>query len=313
MNSRTRRIVRNAGLVVAAGFFAMSVSLALQVGAANKPGEKDVKKAARILSPDAYTAGVSVAGDVVGGNAIMEPDGREVGLSPAVPGIVARILVKEGQRVEKGAELLVLEDSVERAALAAAQADHEAAQSRSELSGANAARMEKLVKGGAATAEERDAKVFQAAIDRSAVKQAQARVTQARAALDQKTIRAPRGGEILQIVAREGEYYNPQGGAVSLRMGDTTKLNARMDVDERDVARIRIGEPAWVIAESFGDRKFPGKVVEIARRMGRKNIRTDDPTEKIDTKILEIVIELEAGRDLIPGERVKAFVKSPAS
>jgi HlyD family secretion protein len=37
----------------------------------------------------------------------------------------------------------------------------------------------------------------------------------------------------------------------------------------------------------------PGKVVEVARRMGRKNVRTDDPTERIDTKILEVVLELD--------------------
>ena len=313
MNARTRKFARTAGVVVAGGFFVLSISLALKVGAANSPNEKDIAKASRILSPDGFTSTVIIPADVVGGNAIVEPDGREVGLSPAVPGVVARILVKEGQRVERGAELLVLEDSVERAALAASQADLESAQSRAALSSANAARMEKLAKGGAATPEERDARVFQSAIDGSAVKQAQARLAQAKAALDQKAIRAPRAGEILQIVAREGEYYNPQGGAVSVRLGDTARLSARMDVDERDVARIRLGAPAWVAAESFGDRKFSGKVVEIGRRMGRKNIRTDDPTEKIDSKILEVVIELDAGHELIPGERVKAFVKSPAS
>jgi HlyD family secretion protein len=61
-----------------------------------------------------------------------------------------------------------------------------------------------------------------------------------------------------------------------------------MDVDERDI----------------------GKVAEIGRRMGRKNVRTDDPTERIDTKILEVVIDLDEPGTLVPGLRVTSFVEA---
>jgi HlyD family secretion protein len=43
--------------------------------------------------------------------------------------------------------------------------------------------------------------------------------------------------------------------------------------------------------------------------MGRKNIRTDDPTERIDTKILEVVIALDPAEGLVPGLRVTSFVE----
>jgi HlyD family secretion protein len=42
--------------------------------------------------------------------------------------------------------------------------------------------------------------------------------------------------------------------------------------------------------------------------MGRKNVRSDDPTERIDTKILEVVCELDAKDGLVPGLRVTNFV-----
>ena len=44
------------------------------------------------------------------------------------------------------------------------------------------------------------------------------------------------------------------------------------------------------------------------RRFGRKNIRTDDPVERNDTKVLEVVIDLERADKLIVGQRVRSFI-----
>jgi hypothetical protein len=37
-------------------------------------------------------------------------------------------------------------------------------------------------------------------------------------------------------------------------------------------------------------------------------VRTDDPTERNDTKILEVLVTLDAPRGLIVGQRVTCFV-----
>ena len=69
-----------------------------------------------------------------------------------------------------------------------------------------------------------------------------------------------------------------------------------------------VGASAYVTADAFGAERFTGKVVEVSRRFGRKNIRTDDPIEKNDTKVLETVIELESNTRLVPGQRVSSFI-----
>ena len=69
-----------------------------------------------------------------------------------------------------------------------------------------------------------------------------------------------------------------------------------------------VGQPGYVVVEAYGNRKFPGKVVDIAQRMGRKNQRTDDPTERIDTKIREVVLELEDATELVPGLRATGYL-----
>jgi HlyD family secretion protein len=49
-------------------------------------------------------------------------------------------------------------------------------------------------------------------------------------------------------------------------------------------------------------------VVRIGQVLGRKNFRTNEPSERVDTKILEVLIELEARPQLPVGLRVDAFV-----
>ena len=62
-------------------------------------------------------------------------------------------------------------------------------------------------------------------------------------------------------------------------------------------------------ADAFGGRRFTGTVVRIGQVLGKKNVRTDEPTERVDTKVLETLIELQDGHELPLGLRVQAFVK----
>jgi len=49
-------------------------------------------------------------------------------------------------------------------------------------------------------------------------------------------------------------------------------------------------------------------VIRVGRILGKKNVRTDEPTEHVDTKILGTVVELKAGERLPLGLRVDSFI-----
>ena len=181
------------------------------------------------------------------------------------------------------------------------RAEKQAEADRRSLDGAQAKRTAALAGGRA-----EDISVAQAK-----VAGAQARRDEAKAALDRLTIRAPIAGEVLQVKPRAGEYYSPTGQEPLVIMGDTSKLRVRMDVDERDVAKIKLDANAFATLSAFPGRRVAGKVAEIGRRMGRKNVRTDDPTERIDTKILEVVIDLSDTTGLVPGLRVVSYIELP--
>ncbi|MBX7195904.1 MAG: efflux RND transporter periplasmic adaptor subunit, partial [Sandaracinaceae bacterium] len=141
---------------------------------------------------------------------------------------------------------------------------------------------------------------------------AEARRDQARAVLERFRIVAPSAGQILEIRNRVGEYVQPSLSDSVVVLGDTSALRARVDVDERDIARVSLGAEALVRVDAFPGRDFRGRVVEVGRRMGRKVLRTDEPTERIDTKILEVVVALEDFDGLLPGVRVMGYVRPSA-
>jgi hypothetical protein len=91
-------------------------------------------------------------------------------------------------------------------------------------------------------------------------------------------------------------------------VGDKAVLRVRVDVDETDVSKVHVGDKAYATADAFGDHKFWGHVVRVGEQLGPKNVRTDEPTERVDRKILETLVELDPGAAIPVGLRVDAYI-----
>jgi len=291
-----------------------------------EPAQRETKVAAQV---SAVVQGVKVSeGDQVKAGDLL------VQLDDAVEraALAAAKAELDGERANLARTLrgLRLEDRDQVAAEA------QSLRARAELSASVLARTEQLAKAGASTIDELDRARRQAQSDqasfqatqarlraaeagsraeditfqRARVASAEAKLAQATASAERLAVRAPLDGEVLQVKVRPGELYSPTGSEPLVVMGDTRRLRVRMDVDERDIARVALGSSAYVTADAFGTRRFTGKVVEIGRRFGRKNVRTDDPVERNDTKILEVVLELEGSALLVTGQRVTCLVSA---
>ncbi len=219
--------------------------------------------------------------------------------------------------------------------LDAAEADAAAARARSTLSAEVLTRTARLAQGGDATTDELDRARRQAEADQAQLRQsearrraavngsrrediavavarlraAEARRDQSREQLARLTVRAPAEGDVLFVKCRAGEYASPAGDPVVI-LGDTRVLRARIDVDEREVAQIRLGASGFVTVEAFPGRRVTGRVVDIARRFGRRNVRSDDPSERLDAKVLEVVLELREREGLVPGQRILGYLQT---
>jgi HlyD family secretion protein len=139
---------------------------------------------------------------------------------------------------------------------------------------------------------------------------AQAQLQEAQARYDKTLIRAPIDGAVLRKHHRSGESVSNSSTVPDpiLTIGDRKTLRVRVDVDETDVGKVRVGQKAYVTADAFGKQRFWGHVVRVGQQLGPKNVRTDEPAEKVDTKILETLVELDAVAQLPDGLRVDAFI-----
>ena len=139
---------------------------------------------------------------------------------------------------------------------------------------------------------------------------AQAQLKEAQARYEKTFIRSSIDGMVLRKHHRSGESVSNSSTVPDpvLTVGDRNVLRVRVDVDETDVSKVRIGQRAYVTADAYGKQRFWGKVVRVGQQLGPKNVRTDEPTEKVDTKIRESLVELDPGMQLPDGLRVDAFI-----
>ena len=79
---------------------------------------------------------------------------------------------------------------------------------------------------------------------------------------------SPLAGRVLDVVVEEGSAVSPvtavTGGTLLLSLAATDTLRLRGLVDENEVARIALGQPARIRTEAFPHRTFAGVVSEIA-------------------------------------------------
>jgi multidrug resistance efflux pump len=174
---------------------------------------------------------------------------------------------------------------------------------RAEAENAAARAAVERAQGASAGSRQEDILVAQAR-----VKAATASLEEARGALARTQVVAPRAGRVLRLKLHVGEYHNPSADPL-LILADVGRVRVRMDVDERDIARVKMGAAGWITAPAFGAQKFPGKVVDISRHMGRRSVRVDDPRDRVDVKVLETLLELDGTPPLVTGMRVSSFVK----
>jgi HlyD family secretion protein len=204
---------------------------------------------------------------VVVATGTIEP-AREVEVRPRIPGIVEHIHVEPGDTVEPG-QLLV---EIDRELLASQAAEAAAALREAEVAlrfaALELARAEELVAGHVQSAQHLDDM-------RSRHEAAGARVTAAQAKLRTLTtqlgyarVTSPLAGRVLDVPVEEGSAVSPvtavTGGTLLLSLAATSTLHLEGLVDENEVARVAVGQPARLRTEAFGDRTFAGRVRKIS-------------------------------------------------
>jgi HlyD family secretion protein len=164
-------------------------------------------------------------------------------------------------------------------------------------------------------------------IARANLAEANAKVLQARAATERAeeqlanaTIRSPIAGIVL---TRDVEIGSPVSSILNLganatlvmRLGDINRVYVKGKVDEADIGRVQVGQPARITVETFKDRAFSGTVTQISPMgLEKDNVTTFEVEVSIQnpgnalkanmTANAEIVLQELPGSLLIPESAV---------
>ena len=263
---RRKKLIRRGiavGVVVAIALIAIIATLVINAQPAGTNGP-----VTDMVTEGTFTTTVEAKGQ-------LKPISASV-VSPSVDGTVAQINVQSGQSVNEGDVLMTIKNDELDNAVAEAQRAVTAAQE--DLKNAQAAL------AAAQTAPETDVDEATAptdvTADAGAVSSAQRNLASAQATLEQanakaaeRTVKAPSSGSIVELNAKVGATVaggmvmgegDVSGGKQCMQIADLSKMKVTVQVGEKDIAKIAVGQSANVTYPAFPDIVSQGTVTAIA-------------------------------------------------
>ncbi|MDZ4287901.1 MAG: biotin/lipoyl-binding protein [Prosthecobacter sp.] len=267
-----------------------------------------------------YTKGVAATG-------ILEAFSENVSIGTPVSGLVREIPdnIKVNATVKEGDVLFLLDDRELRAQLLHQQAAVAVARANIDVARAQLVKTEDMLKSVLSVPDQRaisqddlrnrtnDVAVGKAqlAAAEAQLLAASAEVQQSELMIERLTVRAPKNATILQLNIREGEFAAPTNRVSPIVLGDLTSFQVRTDVDEQNAPRIHAKQGATAFLKGDSKTGYPLKFVRIEPYVIPKISLTGASTERVDTRVLQVIYELKApsGKPLYVGQQVDVFIE----
>ena len=271
-----------------------------------KKAEEAKQAAVKVESPYAAIA-----------NGKIDVEGGIIQIAARRGGVVREVYVQEGDMVTAGQILARQEDDEPRLSLQTASADLASAQSQLNqiqvdirAAERELARMEQLAATNFVAAQRLDQARDAVATARARLASQQAAVETNRARRDQSAynveltvIRAPANGRIVR------RYANPGAGASTLNVSNMFDLEpeapriARAEIVEADIPNVTTDQQVEVTPETDPSKVYVGKVLRRAAVFGARKLASDDPSQRTDERVVEVVVDV-GDAPLLIGQRV---------
>ena len=248
------------------------------------------------------------------GAGIVEASAGNIAIGTPVAGIVAAVYVQWGDQVAVGDRLFKIDDHDVQAQRLSANASAGEAKARLTQAREQLRLAESVPDQRAVSREEIGNRRSAVAIAEAAWLSAKARASQIGLSESRFTIRAMQSGKVLQINIHPGEFA--QSGAQSkplLLIGNIQRLYVRVDIDEFDAFRVAPGAAAVAFVRGAPRHPVPLKFERIEPYVGPKTALTGSPTERVDSRVLQVVYSFSAS--VLPvyvGQQVDVYIHTPA-
>jgi HlyD family secretion protein len=197
----------------------------------------------------------------------IQPD-TIVAVRSLTSGEVVALLADEGQLVHEGMVIAQIDRRIPKSALAEAQAAADVAKQQLEQAELSLRRSEQLLATRAITPAERDSVALTVASAKAAAIEADLNLANAKIALDNTDVRAPISGTVLSRSVERGQIVSSPsgdvgGGTLMFQIADLTHLQARTQVDETDIGRVKPGILTSITVPAYPGRSFDGHVLKL--------------------------------------------------
>ena len=203
---------------------------------------------------------------------------RKVNVSPKRQGVLEKLFVEEGDSVQAGQALALMDSGDLNDRLEELQAQVRSAKAQLNRSQSELQRRGALIRQGGISLDDYNSARSTYLVDKATVEAAQQRLAQRMKELGDLTVRAPFAGVVTARFADPGAFVTPttsasaSAGASSSSIVELAQgLEAVAKVPESDIGRIQAGQSAAVRVDSFPDRRFPARVRQIAPRAEKLN------------------------------------------
>ena len=214
--------------------------------------------------------------------------GAEINVGSRISGTVVHLPVKVGDRVEAGQLLAELDGSALEAAVDQARAELALTRPRVALAESTLARRRRLADSGLATGEDLEIALRDLAVERARLEASQARLRSAEIVLGYTRITAPIPGVVAEVTTREGETVAADFSAPTfVTLVDLDRLEVLAYVDETDIGRVSVGQPASFSVDTYPGAEFSATVAAI------------QPKAELAGSVVNYVVRL----DFDPGDR----------
>ncbi len=224
----------------------------------------------------------------------------EVQISSSINGIVQQLMVKEGQEVKKGDLLLQIDPSEFRSQVRRAQAGLEVAQANLQQARSQWKRAEQLYKSNLISEQEYESAKTNHLLSQAQLKESKANLEQALEQLRKTRITSPIEGTVIQINIESGETVitgtldNP--GTKLMVIADLSRMEVESQVDEADIAKVKIGQKAIVEVEALPEKRLSGLVNEVSYAAEDQETEQDAAVNyNISILIEDTISELKPG------------------
>jgi HlyD family secretion protein len=203
----------------------------------------------------------------------IEPE-EEVEVRPRISGIIDKIHVEAGDPVEQGQTLLEIDRELLEVRAREARAKMDAAGAEVRYARTLYKRATALRQKNATAEREVDEATHRLELSLARVAQARAAVDSLEVQLRYATVISPLTGKVLEVFVEEGSAVSAvtavTGGTPLVSLAAAEALHLEGLIDENEVARVKVGQPARIRTEAFQDRIFEGRVRKIAPLGERK-------------------------------------------